>query len=404
MNKKIGFFLILTFLFIGIIGCSQTGNTNNQGQENQTNAPSANENNEKNGTSGIDKSQIMTWTSYDVGSAGYVQAAAVANAITKETGINIRIMPSGTSVGRLTPLKSGQAKYGLLSDEVFFASEGLYEFANYEWGPQDLRVLLQPPSPTVLAVTKESGIKTPADLKGKKIAWVQASPSLYVKTEALLAFANLTWDDVEKIEVPSHGDALNGLIEGRIDAAIATPTVSKIYELENSPQGLHWLEFPEDDVEGWKRVQEITPWVSYNEYTDGGAGIEEGGTRDFPATRYPQVVTYANQSADEVYELMKYIDETYDLYKDVDPVMHNWEMEKSGRPKASAPFHEGSIRYLKEIGIWTEEDDAWNEHQIERTKTLQDAWNKAVELATDEGISSKDFPEFWLKIREEALK
>ena len=51
---------------------------------------------------------------------------------------------------------------------------------------------------TVVAA-KDSGIKTAADLKGKRVAWVIGAPSLNQNIAAILAFANLTWDDVKRV-------------------------------------------------------------------------------------------------------------------------------------------------------------------------------------------------------------
>lgn len=65
----------------------------------------------------------MTWSSYDVGSAGYAEASAIADAFGKKYGTRIRIQPSGSSIGRLQPLLSGRADVGFLATETFFATE-----------------------------------------------------------------------------------------------------------------------------------------------------------------------------------------------------------------------------------------------------------------------------------------
>ena len=82
------------------------------------------------------------WTAYDLGSSGYVEASAIAEAMMKTSSMKVRIVPSGTSIGRLLPLKQGRATYGFLANELYFASEGTYDFAAPSWGPQDLRVVL----------------------------------------------------------------------------------------------------------------------------------------------------------------------------------------------------------------------------------------------------------------------
>src|SRR3546814_10525829 len=82
----------------------------------------------------------MVWTAYDVGASGYAEASGVANALMKNNQVRIRIVPSGTSIGRLLPLVTGKANFGFLSNEVYFATEAIHDFAVQSWGPQDLRV------------------------------------------------------------------------------------------------------------------------------------------------------------------------------------------------------------------------------------------------------------------------
>lgn len=83
----------------------------------------------------------MTWSSYDVGSAGYAEASAIADAFGKQYGTRVRIQPSGSAIGRLQPLLSGRADYAFLATETFFAAEGIHDFSTRRWGPQDLRAV-----------------------------------------------------------------------------------------------------------------------------------------------------------------------------------------------------------------------------------------------------------------------
>ncbi len=343
---------------------------------------------------------LITWSSYDIGATGYFQAGAMASALSKQFNVKVRILPSGTSVGRITPLKTGVAKYGFLADETSFALEGLYEFAAYIWGPQDLRVVLACPASIAMVATAESGIRKPADLKGKRIAWVIGSPTIYVKAEAFLAFAGLTWNDVQKVEMPAFAASLKGLIEGKVDASVSSPLNAPLYELESSPKGIFYPEFPAADKKGWERLQKVAPWLSPGK-EDIGAGLKKGQPRELPQYSYPQIVTYAKTSADEVYALTKGLDETFNIYKEATPAMHRWVITMSGKTPAGAPFHEGAIKYLKEKGIWTAEDERWNNQLLERMKKVQEAWEKVIEEATSKGIPEKDFPKFWLTRKKE---
>ncbi len=341
---------------------------------------------------------MMTWSAYDLGSRGYVQAAAISNALTKQYGAKVRILPSGTSVGRLMPMKTGAATYGFLADETYFAVEAIYEFLAPSWGPQDLRVMLAHPAPSSLFTTAKGGIKKVQDVKGKRVPFVVAAATLNVKLEAFLAFGGLTFKDVQVIEVPSYAASLKGVTEGKLDASGGGITAPLLYELEATPQGIYWPDFPASDTEGWKRLQKVAPWL-YPGKCDFGPGFKKGQPKEIPFYAYPQLVCYAKQDANEVYALVKAFDETFNLYKDADPEMPEWSVLRAGKPPAGAPFHEGAIRYLKEKGLWTAEYDQWNKKFLARTERVKRAWKMATDEAKAKGISEKDFPDFWMNKR-----
>jgi TRAP transporter TAXI family solute receptor len=119
------------------------------------------------GTAHAKLPDTSVWTAYDLGSSGYAEASGIADAIMKKHAMRVRIVPSGTSIGRLLPLKQGKATYGFLASELYFAAEGTYDFAVRVWGPQDVRVVLARPAAVGVATAGDIGVKTIADLKGK---------------------------------------------------------------------------------------------------------------------------------------------------------------------------------------------------------------------------------------------
>ncbi|MBC8418154.1 MAG: TAXI family TRAP transporter solute-binding subunit [Pseudomonadota bacterium] len=346
--------------------------------------------------------KTMIWSCYDVGASGYVQASAIADAFVKKYGIRIRLLPSGTSIGRLMPLTTKRVICGFLANEVFFAVEGLYDFSTIEWGPQDLRVLLAHPTTIALATTKESGIKAIKDLKGKRVSWIPGAPTLNIKAEAFLAFGGMTWNDVNRVEFPSYGAACKALIEGKTDASVVSTSASIMYELETSPRGLFWVQFPPSDKEGWDRMLKIAPFLSPKKETV-GAGISKENPVYLPGYRYPMITVYANADPEWVYNFVKALDQTYPMYEKAHAVMPDWKISESGVPPADAPFHVGAIKYLKEKGVWTAKDDEWNKARLGQLKKVQGAWEKTVAEAEAKKIKSKEFPEFWMKQRAAAL-
>lgn len=342
----------------------------------------------------------MTWSSYDVGSAGYAEASAIADAFGKKYGTRIRIKPSGSAIGRLQPLLSGDATVGFLATETFFAAEGVYDFATRRWGPQDLRVLAGRPSSFGIFTAADANIKTLADLKGHSFAYVAGNPSVNVKCDAFLAFAGLSRDDVDAVMFPTYASAMGSLARNEADASCTTSTPSHVYELAESPRGIRWLDMDPNDKEAWDQLGNVAPFLApYKETT--GAGISKDNPVNMVAYRYPMLVVRADADADEVYNLLKAVDETYPMYKDATAVMHRWDPKLSGVPAIDVPFHEGAIRYLKEKGIWTDEHQAWNDTRTVRLNALLEAWPKAI--AEGKGKSDEEFAEIWEKHRQKVL-
>lgn len=342
----------------------------------------------------------MVWTSYDVGSAGYAEASAIADAFGKEFGTRVRIQPSGSGIGRLQPLLTGRADYGFLATEAFFVSEGAYDFAIKDWGPQQLRAVAGRPAGITLIAAGDAGIETVADAKGKRIAFVAGNPSVNVKCEAILAFGDLTLDDVEIVTFPTYAAAMSSMTRNESDATCTTPTTSQLYELAESPRGIFYAPLEADNEDGWNKLLNVLPIMGPSD-EDIAAGLPEGEIAKMAAYRYPVITTTPDKSADDVYAFIKALDESYDLYKDGTATMKRWSLDLSGKPAIDVPFHEGAIRYLKEKGIWTDEDDAWNQKRTERLDALVAAWEEFAPQNAD--LSEEEFAQAWMDRRAEVV-
>jgi len=342
----------------------------------------------------------MTWSSYDVGSAGYAEASAIADAFGREFGTRIRIQPSGSAIGRLQPLLLGRAEVGFLATETFFASEGVADFAQRRWGPQDLRAIAGRPSSFGIFTAKDADITTLKGLKGQRFAYVAGNPSINEKCDALLAFAGLTRDDVNAIMFPTYNAAMSSLAQNKADASCTTTTPSQAYELAESPRGIRWLEVDPNDSEAWARLKKVAPFLQpYTETV--GAGLSEDNPVNIFAYRYPVLVVNADEDEDFVYNYLKALDQAYPLYKNGTSVMNRWSLDGAGTPPIDVPFHPGAIKYLKEKGIWTDEMQKWNDQRLARLNALKAAWKDAV--AEGEDKSDDAFAKIWQTHRQNAL-
>lgn len=354
----------------------------------------------------------MIWTAYDLGSSGYAEASGVANALMKSNDVRIRIVPSGTSIGRLLPLTTGKADFGFLSNEVFFATEATYDFAVQSWGPQDLRVLMGPPSANGMITAADAGIKQASDFKGKLVGYVKGNPSVNVKADAALAFGGLKRSDVQPVWFGSYSALKSGLLGGQIDAYSGNPTAANAREVEASTRGLAWPEFPPENAEGWARLQKLVGFMSPMKVTS-GAGISADNAKDLLGYRYPMITTYGRTSEDLAYALVKAVDESFDSIRDATALGAAWKLETAGLPPADAPWHPGTISYLKEKSLWTPEAQAWNEARLARLEQVQTAWDNAMtefnEMRAEKAQKGtkidpdEAWPEFWEDYRQEHL-
>lgn len=354
--------------------------------------------------------RTMVWSAYDLGSSGYAEATGIANALKENYNTRIRIVPAGTSIGRILPMVTGKVTYGFLANEVFFAAEGTYDFATQQWGPQDLRIISGRVASVGFSVAGDVGVKEIKDLKGKRIGYVSGNPSVNVKNDAYLAFGGLTRDDVEPIWFGSYGAMKTALLANQIDAFGSVPTAANVREIEASPRGLVWPEFPPDDKEAWKNVTDVVSFASPYKETM-GAGISEENPRWLVGYRYPMITVYQDAATvDEVYNLIKAIDLSYEDFKSTTSTSFNWELEKAGRPPYDAPAHEGTIRYLKEKDLWRDEDQAWQEKRLTRLNKVLEAWDEAQaefhdwRAAEKEKGNSVDVEDAWLDFWEKARK
>jgi TRAP transporter TAXI family solute receptor len=350
---------------------------------------------------------LVIWTAYDVGTTTYMQTACMADGVTKKTGMKIRILPSGNDIGRMIPVKSNVAHFATMSAGTAYACiNGMYEYGRYEWGPQPIRQILaviDRDQGFSIATAASANINTPKDMKGKRLTVVPGATSLNLNAEATLAFGGLTWDDVIKIPAPSLATSMKFIGEGKTDAAFASTTSPAMYEVERSPYGVHWLELPADDKDGWERLLKFAPYMVPVSAIKGVAASPEK-PKQLMSYAYPLLLCYSNLKDDIAYAMLKSIDLTFDLYKACNPVMPSWQLKKAVTLEAQrVPYHPGAIRYLKEVKLWTPEMEKKQKTLIEEQNRLKKVWDEAVAEATSKGMKEQDFTEFWSKKRGAAV-
>ncbi|MBI4330259.1 MAG: TAXI family TRAP transporter solute-binding subunit [Chloroflexi bacterium] len=311
--------------------------------------------------------ELITMTTHTVGSATYLWTVGFREAVDKHSPMKMRLEALGTDKAKFSRIRSEEAELicatGVTS---YFATYGLYDFS--DWGPQPVRMVWRGKDfMGAMYARKDAGIRALSALKGKRVPDVAGSVSTTLNVQAGVAFGGLGWDDVMKVPFKEVAVALKGPMEGTVDAAYGTLFSPAVVELAASRYGIQWFSMPETDVEGWNRLRKATPWAS--PIVAEAAGLEKG--QSITVSGYPDgIFSYSNISEDIIYNVVKALHRGYDTYKDMHPDLKFWTFDAAANAKGniSIPYHDGTVKYFKEAGVWTADHETFQQEQLRLEK------------------------------------
>lgn len=346
----------------------------------------------------------LAMTAYGTGSAGYTQMVSIGNLLKNEYDTSVRILPGENDVSRMTPLRMGRVPLCACGIASYYGSEGVLLFADADWGPQPIRLISTSTASFGLgvAVAGDIGVETPADLRGKRVAYIRGDDALNVGTEAFLAFGGLTWDDVERVEFPGYGRAFEGIVADQVDAAFTMSVAPPAQQLAASPRGIVWPELDPANEEGWKRLQAVAPYFQPHEATS-AAGEAYGKGSPWIGASYPYPILVGNENLDDktASSLIRVLIEDHDKYKDAAPGNAGYALENQNMQWV-IPYHDAVVEYYKDIGHWTEEMQAHQDKLIKRQEILQTTWKSFLDSNPPEDEDA--FRKGWMQVRAEALE
>src|SRR3546814_10179218 len=129
----------------------------------------------------------------------------------------------------------------------------------------------------------------------------------------------------------------------------------------------------------WARLHDVAPYFIKHVCLESAGNLPPWEAGTYP---YPTVMNYVDDDADKAYAMTKAMFDQFPNYKDAAPAATGYALDKQVLTWV-VPFHEGAIRYYKEVGKWTSEIQAHNDALIERQGVLKKAW---------EGLVSGDAP------------
>ena len=109
---------------------------------------------------------------------------------------------------------------------------------------------------------------------------------------------------------------------------------------------------------------------------------------------------------DFAYNMAKWLHQSHDNYKGSHALATRMSVDlfREFLNSNPIPVHEGTVKYLREIGEWTDEDDAWNNAAIEQMDKWIAARQEGLKQAMEQGVQVDFENEEFLAIMEKATE
>ena len=346
-----------------------------------------------------------------IGSSAYATVIAWAPVLEQMTGMKVRVMPESNTPQRSRRLKQGNVNLDMetMNEVGGFGTMGLGGYATREGGPFQLRsVWLGQSMSFGFMVRGDSEIKTIYDIKpGHRIAYFTPPAGAVANVDGMLAWAKVDKKDIKVVPFTSWPAEQKSVMEGQADVSFAVPTTPIAFEVAAGPHGVRWLPLPYDkDPEGAKRFLKVSPTASF--------GINRRGVKE--SLEIPMFVfanyLWARKELDPelAYHLAKWFHKNFDTYKvkDKNCELMSLDLFRESLDVVFLPVHEGTIKYLKEIGMWSAKDDRRQKYNVDLLTRYADGYKTAITEADKKKIkidpTNKEWVELWNGVKKDIPK
>lgn len=294
-----------------------------------------------------EKPQLITIAAGWVAGTYYPLSGIISRIVYKFLpGVRATVESSGASVANCKLIGQELTDFALVQNDVaHYAYNGL---AGFEEPVKNIRgVASFYPEPIHILVRKDAGIKSVADLKGKKVAVGPLGSGTEVNTKNILEIYGVTFDDI-RVEHISAEEAGGFLKEGRVDAAFFTgglgmPAVAEPCLVAD----MDLVEISDDVFDKLKAkhpfyAQVVIPGGLYYDIEDRQS-----------VTVLAQMVAHDGMSADLVYDLLTVIFDEKGLEQIANglPRVASYITLESALDGMAIPLHPGAEVYYIEKGI-----------------------------------------------------
>ena len=266
----------------------------------------------------------------------------------KEHGIRCYVDPTPGSIYNINALREGDINFGLVqSDWQYKSYSGDDVFADKSPFSNLRSVFSLHSEMFTVAVSKDSGIKSFADLKGKRVDIGDAGSGMRATMQELMTLHRWTLASFAKASEMKPADAAHALCDKKIDAMVFTAGhPNGLIQEITANCGAKLI-----PVEG-KEVEALLTSNPYYSRTAIPGGMYAGNAQNTSTFGVKAtLVTTAEMNEEVVYQLTKSVFENFDSFKTLHFVFATLDKERMASAGLTAPLHPGALRYYREVGL-----------------------------------------------------
>jgi uncharacterized protein len=291
--------------------------------------------------SGPAPAQTYGYATLPPGTLNHTTASAIAKVLKERAGLNVLVQPMAGGTAIVPLVARGEAEIG---------ATNIMEPQEYypERFPK-LRILTAINAlRTPFFVRKDSGIRTIADLKGKRVSMgYSAMRTLDSVSRAMLATAGLTEADVKPVLVPNVVRSADDFVAGNADMFFFAFGAAKIREVDVSVGGIRVLEI---DPAGMPAARKIMPWGYLTDATPGP--VFTGVEKPMKIYSFDNIlITHADVPDEFIYKVLDTMEKHKDELVVVQPVLREFTGPFAYKDYGGVPYHSGAVKYFKDKGV-----------------------------------------------------
>lgn len=266
----------------------------------------------------------------------------------KEHGIRCSVESTGGSVYNLNTIRAGELDMGVAqSDWQYHAYHGTSKFADAGANKKLRAVFSVHPEPFTVVARADSGIKTFADLKGKRVNIGNPGSGQRGTMEVVMAAMGWEKADFSLVSELKSAEQSAALCDNKIDAIVFTvghPSGS----IKEATTTCDSILVP---VTG-KAIDKLIADNSYYRSATIPGGMYRGNANDVQTFGVGATfVSSENVPADIIYQVVRAVFENLDTFKRLHPAFANLDAKQMVKDGLSAPLHDGAKRYYREAGL-----------------------------------------------------